>query len=97
MSQNNSNETKKIWYVFSILLALICLEVILGVHKPLTQEVLKWTFIVLTLVKAYYIVAYFMHMKRKRRNFTLTMAFPSIIVIPYILFILLIENGALIV
>ena len=97
MSQNNSNETKKIWYVFSILLALICLEVILGVYKPLTQEALKWTFIVLTLVKVYYIVAYFMHMKHKRRNFTLTMVYPSIIVIPYILFILFIENGTLIV
>ena len=97
MSQNNHNETKKIWYVFSILLALTCLEVTLGVYKPLSPGILKWTFIVLTLVKAYYIVAYFMHMKHKRRSFTLTMAFPSLILIPYLVFVLLTETGALIV
>jgi len=97
MSQNNRNERKKIWYVFSILLALICLEVILGVYKPLTQEILKWTFIILTLVKAYYIIAYFMYIKHKHKNFVLTMAFPSLILIPYLLFVLLTETGVLIV
>jgi cytochrome c oxidase subunit IV len=42
----------------------------------------KWTFIVLTLVKATYIVMSFMHLGDERRNIR------SIILMPYALFIL---------
>lgn len=96
MSQDNHGGTKKIWLVFWILLALTTIEVALGIYKPVSYEILKWTFIILTLVKAYYIVAYFMHVKHERKNFVWTLALPTFILIPYLLFILLTEASDLI-
>jgi cytochrome c oxidase subunit IV len=96
MSHDNHGGTKKIWLVFWILLALTAVEVALGIYKPVSYEILKWTFIILTLVKAYYIVAYFMHVKHERKNFVWTLALPTFILIPYLLFILLTEASDLI-
>jgi caa(3)-type oxidase subunit IV len=92
----NNHSTKQIWIVFLILLILTGIEVGLGIFKPVSYQALKWTFIILTLVKAYYIIAYFMHVKHERRNFIFTLAFPAFILIPYLLFILLTEAGDLI-
>jgi heme/copper-type cytochrome/quinol oxidase subunit 4 len=97
MSHDNHGGTKKIWIVFWLLLALTSIEVALGIYKPFSYEILKWTFIILTLVKAYYIVAYFMHVKHERTNFAWTLALPTFILIPYLLFILLTEASDLIV
>ena len=96
MSHDNHGGTKKIWLVFWILLALTTVEVVLGIYKPVSYEILKWTFIILTLVKAYYIVAYFMHVKHETKSFGWTLALPTFILIPYLLFILLTEASDLI-
>jgi cytochrome c oxidase subunit IV len=96
MSHDNHGGTKKIWLVFWILLALTTVEILLGIYKPVSYDILKWTFIILTLVKAYYIIAYFMHHKQERKNFGLTMALPSFLLIPYILFILLTKMNSII-
>ena len=96
MSHDKHGGTKQIWLVFWILLALTTVEVALGIYKPVSYEILKWTFIILTLVKAYYIVAYFMHVKHETKGFAWTLALPTFILIPYLLFILLTEASDLI-
>lgn len=77
---------KKIVFVTVLLTAITVFEVTLGVFWRNffvhSWHWVKWTFIVLTLVKATYIVMSFMHLGDERRNIR------SIILLPYGLFIL---------
>jgi cytochrome c oxidase subunit IV len=57
------------------------------------MHLLNWTFIILTLVKAYYIVMYFMHLKDEQKNLIWVISLPSLILIPYLMFILLVEGN----
>ena len=98
MSKENS--TREIWLVFWILLIVTAVEVVLGIIKPpiLTDNrvigvsLLNMTFIVLTIVKAYYIVYAFMHLGSERKNLKISILLPVWILIPYLLFILLSES-----
>ena len=93
------SNTQKIWGVLLFLTIVTAIEVALGIIKPkaLTQsyflgmKLLNWIFIILTLVKAYYIAWDFMHLRDERRNFTSSIVLPLLILIPYLVFILLIE------
>ncbi|MAP02156.1 MAG: cytochrome C oxidase subunit IV [Flavobacteriales bacterium] len=93
------NSTKKIWIVFWILFVLTTIEVILGIFKPefLTNNsiigvsLLNHTFIFLTLLKAYYIVMTFMHLGDEKKSLKLSIITPMFVLIPYLLFILLVE------
>lgn len=94
--------TKWIWKVFWILLIVTTVEVALGIIKPeflmakmLGTSILNIIFIVLTIFKAYYIVAEFMHLGHERKNFIWTITLPIVILIPYLTFILLTEGGYL--
>jgi len=77
---------KKIVFVTVLLTAITVFEVSLGVFWRNffagSWHWVKWTFIVLTLVKATYIVMSFMHLGDERRNIR------SIILLPYGLFIM---------
>jgi cytochrome c oxidase subunit IV len=77
---------KKIYFVTILLTVITCIEVGLGIvwktWFPEAWGMVKWTFIVLTLVKATYIVMTFMHLGDERRNIR------AIILLPYALFIL---------
>tara|TARA_B000000441_G_C21427816_1_gene169437 strand:+ start:54 stop:398 length:345 start_codon:yes stop_codon:yes gene_type:complete len=91
-----------IWKVFWILLIVTTVEVALGIVKPeflmveiLGTAVLNIIFILLTLLKAFYIVAEFMHLKFERKNLQWTIALPALILIPYLTFIVLTEGGYL--
>jgi cytochrome c oxidase subunit IV len=91
-----------IWKVFWILLIVTTVEVVLGIIKPpflmfelLGTSLLNIIFIVLTILKAYYIVAEFMHLKFERSNLVWTIALPVLILIPYLAFILLTEGAYL--
>ncbi len=103
MSEHNGISVRGIWLVFFLLLVVTTVEVALGIIKPaglvnpqfLGTSILNWTFIILTLVKAYYIVMYFMHFKYERGNMKWSIALPVLILIPYLLFILLVEGGYL--
>ncbi len=64
-----------IWKVFWILLIITGVEVVLGIIKPeillvqfLGTSILNFIFIVLTLVKAAYIVQIFMHVKYEKKR-----------------------------
>lgn len=92
--------TRWIWNIFWLLLIVTAVEVGLGIVKPafLMNKVagtllINHVFIILTLVKAYYIVMYYMHLKYERKNFIWTIALPTLILIPYLTFIILVEGG----
>lgn len=99
MSKESS--TREIWLVFWILLVVTAVEVVLGILKPpllvdnyiIGVTLLNMTFIVLTIVKAYYIVYAFMHLGSERKNLKLSILLPVWILIPYLLFILLTESA----
>lgn len=77
---------RKIWLVTLFLAVVTTVEVALGAYwkewMPHSWHLVKWTFVVLTLVKATYIVMSFMHLGDERRNIR------AIILLPYALFIL---------
>ena len=90
--------TQKIWGVLIFLSILTVIEVVLGIFKPqvlmntfLGMKLLNWIFIILTIIKAYYIAWDFMHLRDERRSFTSSIVLPLLILIPYLIFILLLE------
>jgi len=88
-----------IWKVFGILSVITIVEVGLGIVKPpflfLTQflgvSLLNWIFLILTLVKAYYIVWYFMHLGDEKKSLKYSIVLPLLILVPYLAVLLLIE------
>ena len=93
------NSTREIWLVFWLLLIVTAVEVILGIIKPsfmierrlIGVTLLNHTFIILTIVKAYYIVYSFMHLGSEKKNLKWSIILPVWVLIPYLLFILLSE------
>ncbi|MDG2109247.1 MAG: cytochrome C oxidase subunit IV family protein [Flavobacteriaceae bacterium] len=89
---------QKIWGVLIFLSIVTTVEVALGIIKPeilmipfLKMKILNWIFIILTLVKAYYIAWDFMHIRDERSGLKNSIVLPLLILIPYLAFILLIE------
>ncbi|MFJ1327974.1 cytochrome C oxidase subunit IV family protein [Capnocytophaga canimorsus] len=94
-----SNE-QKIWGVLILLSIVTAIEVFLGIYRPefletkvLSMKLLNWIFIILTIVKAYYIAWDFMHMRDELKSFRHAVVLPLLIYIPYIIFIYLIEGS----
>tara|TARA_A100001011_G_scaffold141592_1_gene149679 strand:+ start:80 stop:463 length:384 start_codon:yes stop_codon:yes gene_type:complete len=90
---------QKIWGVLIFLSIVTTVEVGLGILKPqilmipfLKTKILNWIFIILTLVKAYYIAWDFMHIRDERSGFKNAIVLPLIILIPYLVFIILLEG-----
>ena len=98
-----SNEQKGnwwIWKVFWILLIVTAVEVGLGIVKPswsmapvLGMKILNWIFIILTIVKAYYITWDFMHMRDEKASLRRAVVWTAVFLICYLVFILLQEGG----
>ena len=94
------SNTQKIWGVLIFLSIVTTVEVALGITKPhvfvantfIGMKLLNWIFIILTLVKAYYIAWDFMHLRDEKPSFTSTIVLPLLILIPYLTFILLVEG-----
>ncbi len=95
-----------IWRVFWILLFVTTFEVVLGilkVNEKLPEFIvydtflgLAWLthiFIILTIVKAAYIVMTFMHLGDERKHLRWTILIPAFVLVPYLLFILFSEAG----
>ena len=99
MSHEHVSNAKRIWIVFGILSAITIVEVFFGILKPeslnfnsfLGLSLLNWIFIILTLVKAYYIVYAFMHMEGEKSSLRSAVVLPLIFLVVYLLFILLTE------
>ena len=101
MGQSENESNWWIWKVFWILLIVTAVEVILGIIKPpflvntifLGTKLINHVFIVLTIIKAAYIVNIFMHLGFERASLRWTILLPAIILVPYLLFILFSEAG----
>jgi cytochrome c oxidase subunit IV len=95
----NSNVTK-IWGIFVFLSIVTIIEVAFGIIKPaflidntfLAMKLLNWIFIILTLVKAYYITWDFMHMRDETKGLRRSVVWTAIFLICYLVLILLIEG-----
>tara|TARA_R100000935_G_scaffold13736_1_gene27421 strand:- start:21853 stop:22236 length:384 start_codon:yes stop_codon:yes gene_type:complete len=90
----------KIWGVFVFLSIVTIIEVALGIIKPefltetrfLAMKLLNWVFIILTLVKAYYITWDFMHMRDEKSGLRRAVVWTGVFLICYLILILLIEG-----
>src|SRR5215210_6173904 len=75
-----SFSTKAIWRTFWILLVITCIELIIGMFIAPNFHNLKIFFnilyIFLTLLKAFYIVAEFMHLRHEIKNMIMTIIVP---------------------
>ena len=94
------SNTQKIWGVLIFLTLVTAVEVALAIYKPealmgqvLGMKALNWIFIILTLVKAYYITWDFMHMRDETPALKRMVVWTAIFLICYLLFILLQEGG----
>jgi len=94
------SNTQKIWGILVLLTIVTTFEVYLGITKPdalmasfLSMKILNWIFIVLTLVKAYYITWDFMHMRDETKALRRMVVWTVVFLICYLLFILLQEGG----
>lgn len=83
---------KKIWFVTAILTIVTAAEVLLGVFWNsigFPWSVVKYSFIIMTIVKAGYIVMVFMHLGDERKTLRWVILAPYALFILYLLFILL--------
>lgn len=88
---------KKIHFVFWVLLIVTAIEVAMGAlwqEIGLNWTMVKWSFVIMTLVKAFYIVMTFMHLGDERQNFRRFILVPYGIFIIFLIFIALYEGGA---
>ncbi|MEJ2163508.1 MAG: cytochrome C oxidase subunit IV family protein [Robiginitalea sp.] len=94
-----SSNTRKIWGVLLFLSIVTAIEVGLGITKPAVltgnylvgMKLLNWIFILLTLVKAYYIAWDFMHLRDEKRSLQRAVVWTPIFLVSYLIFILLFE------
>lgn len=94
------SNTQKIWGVLIFLSIVTAIEVTLGIYKPdslmglfLGMKLLNWIFILLTIVKAYYITWDFMHMRDETKALRRMVIWTAVFLIIYLVFILLQEGG----
>ncbi len=90
---------QKIWGVLIFLSIVTAIEVLLGIYKPemfmgqvLGMKALNWIFIILTVVKAYYITWDFMHMRDETASLRRMVVWTAVFLIAYLVFILLQEG-----
>ena len=94
-----SNKSK-IWGVFIVLSIITAIEVVLGIFRPdalvwqsfLSLHLLNWIFIILTIVKAYYITWDFMHMRDESVGLRRAVVWSGVFLIGYLAALILIEG-----
>lgn len=74
------NSVGLIWRTFWILLAITIFEVGIA-FTSIPHDILIVIFIVLTIVKAYYIIAFFMHLKHEKVAFKYSILLPFVLIL----------------
>ena len=94
------SNVQKIWGVLIFLSIVTAIEVVLGIVKPeilmnsfLNLKFINWIFLILTIVKAYYITWDFMHMRDESFALQASVVITLIFLIAYLAFILLVEGN----
>ncbi len=95
---HGEEEGKKIRKKFMLVLLALSLITVVEVGMGMAwsrdegkAELLKWTFILMTLVKAGGITWYFMHLGDEKKSFQWTILAPYFVLIGYLIFICLTE------
>ena len=86
---------KKIWFVTALLTVITIVEVALGSlikQSSPSWPIIKVLFIILTLIKAAYIVLSFMHLGHEKKSLKYVILVPYILFIIYLLILLLAES-----
>jgi len=87
---------KKIWKVTALLSILTTLEIIMGIYLSNRSSdlwvVVKWSFIIMTLVKAFYIVMEFMHLGHENKSLRRYIIVPYLIFIAYMIYLIVMEG-----
>lgn len=102
-AQEHNSHTKLIWKAFAILSVITIVEVALGIIKPdalyltkiLGTSPLNIIFLILTVVKAYYITWFFMHMADEKKSLRRAVVWTSVFLIIFLATLLLIEGSYL--
>ena len=94
------SNVQKIWGVLIFLSIVTAIEVALGIIKPeilmsyfLSMKLINWIFIILTLVKAYYITWDFMHMRDEKFGLQVSVVITLLFLMAYAVFIFLVEGN----
>jgi cytochrome c oxidase subunit 4 len=94
------SKVQKIWGVLIFLSIVTAIEVALGIVKPeilmntfLSLKLINWIFLILTIVKAYYITWDFMHMRDETFALQASVVITLIFLIAYLAFIILVEGN----
>lgn len=102
MGHAHESNTKRIWIVLAILSIITAVEVGLGIVKPASLHLnglgtswLNWIFIILTIVKAYYIAWAFMHLEGEKTWFRRSIVWTGVFLICYLVTLVLIEGSYL--
>ena len=87
---SNDSAVKEIWKVTGILSILTIVELALGFYMMrLTDHRvilgIKGTIVILMMVKAFYIVGYFMHLKHELKNLIMTIVVPLLLFVWFII------------
>ena len=82
-------DTKAIWRTFWILLGITLFELVIAIIYFEThffpKHILNGVFIIMTLAKAFFIVAEFMHLGHEIKNLVMTIAIPACLFIWFII------------
>lgn len=88
---------KKIWMVTALLTAITIVEVALGAFIKQSSGAwpfVKWSFIIMTLLKAGYIVMVFMHLGDEKKSLKYIILVPYFLFMAYLIYIALMEATA---
>jgi caa(3)-type oxidase subunit IV len=88
---------KKIWMVTALLTAITIVEVALGAFIKQSSGAwpfVKWSFIIMTLLKAGYIVMVFMHLGDEKKSLKYVILVPYFLFMAYLIYIALMEATA---
>lgn len=95
---HGEEEGKKIRKKFMVVLAILSLLTIIEVGMGMLWSrdesmaaILKYTFIILTLIKAGYIAMIFMHLGAEKKSFQWTVLTPYFVLVSYLIYICLNE------
>ena len=87
--KKDSFDTKAIWRTFWILLGITVFELIIAIIYYEThffpKHILNGVFVIMTLAKAFFIVAEFMHLGHEIKNLVMTIAIPACLFIWFLI------------
>jgi cytochrome c oxidase subunit IV len=87
--EKNSFDTKAIWKTFWILLVITVVELVIAIIYYEThffpKHILNGVFIIMTLAKAFFIIAEFMHLGHEIKNLVMTIAIPAFLFIWFLI------------